>query len=320
MARGATGFPRPVKVIVDAGDKPSVSVAPFVSDLDELEREREQHETRRLLYVAITRARDRLYLSSVLKDGVLKPGPGSLAEVLPAGIKGLFASSASTTDGAISWIADSGRVFSWRVFRANGVPPAASSPAAETEVRPALVDTWLEGSFACYGTRRIAATEYVRDEGDTLNRTSGSSGDEALVGRLVHRLLQAATHSNSNLSARELVVSLLRAEEAAVSVDPERVLDSALSLWIRLQEREELRAVLDGTVLAEVPFSMRTGEGTILRGTIDVLGVAADGSITVVELKTGAPRAAHERQLQLYVSAAQKLFPDRIVRGLLIHA
>ncbi|HVJ28558.1 MAG TPA: UvrD-helicase domain-containing protein, partial [Vicinamibacterales bacterium] len=95
MARGATGFPRPVKVIADAeGDEPSVSVAPFVSELDELEREREQHETRRLLYVATTRARDRLYLSSALKDGVLRPGPGSLADVLPASLKPIFASAA----------------------------------------------------------------------------------------------------------------------------------------------------------------------------------------------------------------------------------
>ena len=52
-----------------------MSVGPFVSETDEAEREREKHETRRLLYVALTRARDRLYLSSVLKDGVLQPGP-----------------------------------------------------------------------------------------------------------------------------------------------------------------------------------------------------------------------------------------------------
>ena len=91
MARGAAGLPRPVRVIVDSGDEaPSVSVAPFVSETDALEREREQHETRRLVYVAITRARDRLYLSSTLKDGLLRPGPGSLADVLPASLKGVF--------------------------------------------------------------------------------------------------------------------------------------------------------------------------------------------------------------------------------------
>jgi ATP-dependent exoDNAse (exonuclease V) beta subunit len=84
LAKGASGPPRPVRVTVD-GDtgEPSVSIGPFVSETDEAERDREKQETRRLLYVAMTRARDRLYLSAALKDGVLQPGRGSLAEVLP---------------------------------------------------------------------------------------------------------------------------------------------------------------------------------------------------------------------------------------------
>ena len=73
MAKGASGPPRPVRVVVDAdaeGDEQaSVTVGPFVSEVDEAERQREKHETKRLLYVALTRARDRLYLASALKDG-----------------------------------------------------------------------------------------------------------------------------------------------------------------------------------------------------------------------------------------------------------
>ncbi len=76
-------------------DAPSVSIGPFVSETDEAERDREKQETRRLLYVALTRARDRLYLSSALKDGTLVPGRGSLAEVLPESIKELFGRAAT---------------------------------------------------------------------------------------------------------------------------------------------------------------------------------------------------------------------------------
>ena len=84
LARGASGPPRPVRVIVDGeGGEPSVRSGRSSPRPDEAEREREKQETRRLLYVALTRARDRLYLSSALKDGVLQPGRGSLAEVLP---------------------------------------------------------------------------------------------------------------------------------------------------------------------------------------------------------------------------------------------
>ncbi len=51
---------------------------------------REREETKRLLYVAATRARDRLYLGAVVKDGVFKPGRGSLGEVLPQRFRPLF--------------------------------------------------------------------------------------------------------------------------------------------------------------------------------------------------------------------------------------
>jgi ATP-dependent helicase/nuclease subunit A len=123
MARGAGGLPRPVRVIADGENgEPSVSVSPFVSESDDMEREREQHETRRLIYVAFTRARDRLYLSSALKDGALQAGRGGLADVLPASVKALFVSAASASDDTIVWTGPSGREFRWRVCR----PPAGA--------------------------------------------------------------------------------------------------------------------------------------------------------------------------------------------------
>ncbi|HSC25994.1 MAG TPA: UvrD-helicase domain-containing protein [Vicinamibacterales bacterium] len=120
MARGSGGIPKPVRVVA-SGDTPSVSVGPFVSDADEADRERERHETRRLLYVAFTRARDRLYLSSALKDGVLAPGRGSLAEVLPDSMRAVFARAATAPADAptVTWTSASGDEFAWRVCRAS---------------------------------------------------------------------------------------------------------------------------------------------------------------------------------------------------------
>ena len=177
MARGATGFPRPIKVIADGeGDEPSVSVAPFVSELDELEREREQHETRRLLYVATTRARDRLYLSSALKDGTLRPGPGSLADVLPASLKPLFAAAGATGDETVQWTSASGRTFTWRVCRPPSAPLEVTSTGAEVADVPSLpaltvssrniprlsVTEWLDRRSArrTLRRRRLAAMRY----------------------------------------------------------------------------------------------------------------------------------------------------------------
>src|SRR5262249_6812814 len=83
LAPGTGGFRDPIRVVTSA-DRCSVAVGDFRSDADEDAAAKEKEETKRLLYVALTRARDRLYLGSVLKDGRLQPGRGSLAEVLPA--------------------------------------------------------------------------------------------------------------------------------------------------------------------------------------------------------------------------------------------
>lgn len=105
LAKGASGPPRPVRV---AGE--DVAVGPFVSETDELEKDREREETKRLLYVALTRARDRLYLCSVLKDGLMQPGRGSLAEVLPDSLRAVFA-AAGRADSRLLWTAAAGREF-----------------------------------------------------------------------------------------------------------------------------------------------------------------------------------------------------------------
>ena len=136
MSKGASGPPRPVRLTVDAdGDgepQASITVGPFVSEMEEAERQREKHETKRLLYVALTRARDRLYLASALKDGALVPGRGSLAEVFPQSMKDLFAQAGvSTADGSqvsVKWISASGAVFEWRRCRGAAGKPAVSAP------------------------------------------------------------------------------------------------------------------------------------------------------------------------------------------------
>ena len=181
MAKGASGPPKPIRVIVRGDEEPSVSIGPFVSELDEADRERERHETRRLLYVAVTRARDRLYLSSALKEGALVPGRGSLAEVLPPSISALFGRAASTFPECpvVSWTSSSGRSFEWRLCRV----PAASGhhTVAETATfrrrKPIRQREALTSSVDLFQTRTV---------------TGGAAPvapEEALTGVLVHRLL-----------------------------------------------------------------------------------------------------------------------------------
>src|SRR5581483_1411106 len=86
MARGTGGIRPPIRVADSVAGEASVSIADYQSEADEDARAREREETKRLLYVALTRARDRLYLSAALKDGVFRAGRGSLGEILPRSI------------------------------------------------------------------------------------------------------------------------------------------------------------------------------------------------------------------------------------------
>jgi ATP-dependent helicase/nuclease subunit A len=99
MGRGTGGFRAPIRVTDDAGGEASVAIADYQSEADDDVSAREREESKRLLYVALTRARDRLYLSATVKDGVCRMGKGSLGEVLPAAVRARFVAAAA--DAAI---------------------------------------------------------------------------------------------------------------------------------------------------------------------------------------------------------------------------
>ena len=327
LARGASAPPDPVRVVVDGeGDAPSVSIGPFVSDTDEAERDREKQETRRLLYVATTRARDRLYLSSPVKEGKLAPGRGSLAEVLPDSVKALFdraAAAAATADQQLNWINSSGRTHEWRIckpsategttmFTVGREPAAAGAPArfgelAEQSVARCSVTEWLAG----IGEARPAAT---------------FSGKNATAGILVHRLFQSRLECSDGKSSAELAFAraLLHPEECAGLENVDAVVADAINAWRSLSRRAEISMLLaSGRRMHEVPFSLMVQRDTgtiLLRGTIDCLIQKEDGSVVVVEFKTGRPSPVHQRQLDLYVEAAKVMFPTATVTGRLLYA
>jgi ATP-dependent helicase/nuclease subunit A len=112
----AKGLEFPVVFIVNLGkgsggnrDDIRVSPPPFADDEDEEggdaavtitdhdnpedrdDDEKDHEETKRLLYVALTRARDRLYLASSVSGGKIVQQRGSIGKVLPATLTGAMA-------------------------------------------------------------------------------------------------------------------------------------------------------------------------------------------------------------------------------------
>ena len=82
MNRGTGNTRAPIRVAAGADGEPAVAIADYQSEADEDAAARDREETKRLLYVALTRARDRLYLSATLANGTMRASRGSLARCL----------------------------------------------------------------------------------------------------------------------------------------------------------------------------------------------------------------------------------------------
>ena len=117
LGRGTRLHEPPVRIVPDLADGESrVTVWPHRSAADEEERRRDFEETKRLLYVAATRARDRLYLSAVVKDAAPAFSRGSFGSVLPDGFAAVFEKAAATPAGGyVEWRGRSGAQHRLRV-------------------------------------------------------------------------------------------------------------------------------------------------------------------------------------------------------------
>jgi ATP-dependent exoDNAse (exonuclease V) beta subunit len=122
--------------------------------------------------------------------------------------------------------------------------------------------------------------------------------------------------------ARRLLTPGERVSAAGADIDA--IVDEAVGAWRSLRMRKDVAALLSGDrILHEVPFSMVTrqsGRPVVLRGVIDCLVQRNDGSVLVVEFKTGRPRPSHEQQLGLYIQAAASIYPGARVEGRLVYA
>jgi len=118
IGRGTGSMRAPIRIATSSGGLAAVAVADFQSEADEETQAREREETKRLVYVALTRARDRLYLSAPVHDGSCRMGRGSLGEILPASLVVLLATAAANPDhqGVVTWTPAGGRIHRMRAL------------------------------------------------------------------------------------------------------------------------------------------------------------------------------------------------------------
>lgn len=340
LERGAGGIADPVRVSVYGDPEEAVSVGDFYTEYDEDAASRDAEETKRLLYVAMTRARDRLYLSVEHSRGRVTPRPASLASVLPDSVVRTMeqAATAGAAD-AVEWRASSGRAHVLRVClppaETLGEPVAGMGGVAGAKQEPDLAAEDDFAVIADVSSPRYAVTALPGPAGPKALEAEPGGTSPALTGRLVHRLFQFPPAEGLSAGERRAHVGrLLRDEERIEAGDAPTIADEALGLYERVRAQADVRAILDGAAcLFEVPFSVAAsavpgaveriaggGAGTLLRGVIDCVARVAPGSVLVLDFKTGAPRPGDAAQLAVYVEAARHLFPGDRVEGRLVYA
>jgi ATP-dependent helicase/nuclease subunit A len=296
------GRGRPALSIIERSVDGEPEVAFQSTEGTKLEDRREQEELRRLLYVASTRARDRLYLTAELDaKGRMRRGARSLASLLPDSLAEAFA--AAPTQDVVRWRSASG-TFDLRVARADAAaPPAIPAPAVS-------VTTLDLEPIAAPARRVIAATSLAGDSvarAPVEARTRRDGATDRIVGTLVHRLFQRRIGPGLDQAAVSGVArTLLDEADLADVAEPAAVVSEAARVFARLRQHPELQAALaDGEAFYEVPFSWASSAepGRLIRGVIDCLIRHGDGRMTILEFKTGEPRPEHAVQAGHYASA-----------------
>jgi ATP-dependent helicase/nuclease subunit A len=300
---GGKGRPPGVSVI-ERGPSGGSDVSFGSSAATDLEEARDAEELRRLLYVAVTRARDRLYLAAeVDKDGRVRRAQRSLASLLPASLIQTMAAAAALAPGGpseVTWVHDD-QTFAFRVCRpseAIAVSRDASLAGQDVAVQavtpePLAVDERRVSVSAATPAFTLAPMPGTRRRGH---------GDERLLGTLVHRMFARQVDRASVDDPTLLVRTILAADELTDVTDLHGLGAEAMAMYQDLRTAPGLAELLaSGTCLHEVPFSYRRPDqpAEIVRGVIDCLVMTAQ-RIVVVELKTGAPRPEHEVQTELY--------------------
>ena len=296
-----------------SGGEPEVSFGS--SEGTRLEDQRDVEELRRLLYVAVTRARDRVYLAAEIdaKQRVRR-GARSLAGLLPESLLDTFAAVARDPAATrVTW--DSGYgTFTCDVCRAMDAAPVVTPPLSGDRV--ATVDL---APLAAPSDRRPRTRPAAAGRADHLTIDEPQNDSRRLLGTLVHRLFQSSTAPDR---AAEAAASLVSAEELVDVADRAALITDAAALYQVLRERADVVEVLvSGTCRYEVPITYAPPDeaGGLVRAVVDCIVFAPDGSATVLEFKTGRPRPEHDAQAELYRRAVAAALENTRVKVRIIY-
>lgn len=283
-------------------------------------KKRQREEFHRLLYVALTRAEDRLIFASwgrkdtkLDEEGRLMKFPENLAwyHLMQQGMH-------NSAEIAYDFTLQGG----WKGL---GLQLASGDTAHIRESKPvAHTQQAGEASLPEWATQlpkseptpsRPLTPSKVEDESSVISPLDDANGWRFRRGLIIHRLLQTLPDMPPAQRRSAGLAWLSRQAEK-----PEKLIDEVLSV---INHPEH--AVLFGpNSRAEVPVSGRAGS-RILSGQIDRLAVT-DDTVWVVDYKTsrlppadiGSVDKAYLQQLAAYRLALQPLYPKHRIRAILL--
>ena len=273
------------------------------------EEQRDMEEHLRLLYVAMTRAADRLIVSGVMpkakKDGS-DPRPPNSWHVT---VERALAPIAAAGEGHVSLrYGDYGRARTARKPKTMpstfGVPDWAKRPAPP-EARP---------------PRPLAPSAIAVDD-EAAPPPSAAMRAAALRGTWIHQLLERLPDVEA--SARPAAADRWLEHSAGVADATARA--EIVAQVCNVLSDPRFAALFGPGSVAEAPLAATLADGRVIAGTVDRLRAEAS-RISVIDFKTGKVPAtdadipnAHRAQMAAYANALQVIFPGRRVSASLLY-
>jgi len=282
-----------------------------LAEIVDMQKERELQEHKRLLYVAMTRAEERLIMGGSL--GVSRKGEAPAESWYMALERGMLALGC-TWERDARW----GQVMR-HIGRegVSGQPKADTNPVVEKSPHVIEPPKWLF-TQAPQELRPPRPLVPSRIEDDDYGDAPASLAMRAAAerGKLLHALFERVTDSGSLTAATHWLEITVR--DAAI--DKGQLLNAATAVI----SNPEWRAFFSPAARAEVPLAAVVGD-TVITGRVDRL-VIEPGLVRFVDFKTSrsVPEdesgvvTAYLRQMAHYAAALETIFPGSKIEASLL--
>ena len=286
---------------------------PPFEELIARDEKRDLEEHMRLLYVALTRAADRLIISGVApkprKDG---------SDARPVNSWHLIVQRAMEARGALPAIHGE-----WGAGLVYGsATTVRARPKVAVELPPVSVPAWaLQPPLPEARPPRPLAPSAIGTDTDASPPPSETMRAAARRGSLIHQLLERL----APVAAEDRLACALRwLEHSAGVANAEERTEIAASVCDVLSDAAFAPLFGPGS-LGEAPLAATLPDGRVIAGTADRLLVEAE-RILVVDFKTGRVPdgdgdipASHRAQMTAYAEALRVIFPGREIKAALLY-